>query len=339
MTWVAWRRHRLVLAIVIGLFVALAIWMAFVAHTFHVAAVLDSENRCTVGYNNLRDLCTGDQTQATLIQWALLALPCIAGVMLGAPLVASEFHNNTNRLGWTQGISRSRWYITKWLLVALPLLVATSLFQLVASWWRPNVNGLFGLGFVQVLGVGSGRMDPSWFAISGVVPVAYTLFAFASGVSIGIIVRRTPWAIAGTLALYAGVALLMVLVVRPNLLPQTFVQSSTTGSSSAVLQSGNANQDQPWLIRFGFRYRPGFTVPDGAPSADVVGEDCQNFTTNYVNVKPYFTCLSKHDVQEGAFYQPDRHYWPLQWIEGGIYLVASIALFGVGLWSVRRWRA
>jgi len=345
--WVAWRRHRLMLAVVLGLMGALAVWMAFVAHTFHVAAVLDLENRCPVTpYSTQRNLCSGDETQAGIIQWLLLALPCVAGVLLGGPLVAGELHHSTNRLAWTQGISRNRWYITKWLLVAVPLAAATALFQLVANWWRPNVNCVFGVGVVEGLGVGFGRLEPSSFAVTGIVPVAYALFALALGVALGAVVRRTPWAIAGTLVLYAGVALMMVLLIRPNLLPQTFVPvtaSSSTGvfGSTQVLQSGSADTNEPWLITFGFRYQPGYPVPGGAPSADAVGADCTTTTTgpSIENVTSYVTCLSDHHVQQGAFYQPARHYWPLQWIEGGIYLLASVVLFGVGLWSVRRWRA
>lgn len=343
MTWVAWRRHRLVLAIVLGVYVALVIWMVFVAHTFDVAAALRSAHRCPISLGNRRNSCNGDQIQAEIIQVLLLMLPAVAGVALGAPLVASEFHANTNRVAWTQGISRTNWFVTKWMLLASVLVVGTTLFQIVANWWRPRVEEFavfFGFGN-SILDTGFGRIEPSSYAITGIVPVAYVLFAFSLGVALGALIRRTTLAIVGTLILYGGLAVIMVLFVRPNLLPQTFVpQGASQGlgaASSGYPQSGTGLlRQQPWFLSFGYRYHPGFHVPSGAPSAASVAQTCQNQNYSYA---PYLTCLSKHEIQMGTFYQPDRHYWPLQWIEGGIYLAASLLLFGMGLVSVRRWRA
>ena len=340
MIWVAWRRHRLMLAIVLGVYVALVIWMVFVAHTFDVAAALRGAHRCPVSPGSPRNACNGDQTQAEIIQILLLMLPAVVGVVLGAPLVASEFHSNTNRVAWTQGISRTKWFVTKWVLVASALFVGTTLFQIVANWWRPRVEEFaFFLGFSNsILDTGFGRIEPSSFAITGIAPVAYVLFAFSLGVALGALIRRTSLAIVGTLILYGGLAVIMVLFVRPNLLPQTFVpQGASQGLSSGLLQSGDSVVRQPpWFLGFGYRYHPGFNIPSGAPSASSAAQTCQDQNYSYA---PYLTCLSRHEIQMGTFYQPDRHYWPLQWIEGGIYLAASLVLFGVGLVSIRRWRA
>jgi hypothetical protein len=49
--------------------------------------------------------------------------------------------------------------------------------------------------------------------------------------------------------------------------------------------------------------------------------------------------MTDHHLQWGEFSQAAEHYWPLQWKEGEIYFGASFILFGIGLWSVRRWRA
>lgn len=348
MTWLAWRRHRLMLVIVLGLFVALVVWMIFVAHTFDVAAMLRRTNNCPVSYGGVRNYCTGDDTQARVIELVLLAFPCIIGVVLGAPLVASELHANTNRLSWTQGISRTKWFVTKWLLIATTLVAATLLFELVVTWWRPHVNS-FGGSFLPTLLPTFNRMVPGSFAITGIVPAAYVLFAFSLGVALGAVIRRTPWAIAGTLLVYTGVALLMVLVVRPNLLPQTFVSyaqefpsSGTYGIGAgqaaipAPIRAEQAKLNQAWNVDSGYRYRPGFQVPSGAPSAGAAGQGCED--RNY-NTAPFLNCLSTHGLQQGQFFQAANHYWPLQWIESGIYVLASILLFVAGLLSVRRWRA
>lgn len=49
--------------------------------------------------------------------------------------------------------------------------------------------------------------------------------------------------------------------------------------------------------------------------------------------------LTAHKVEAGTLYQPSSHYWTLQWGEAGIYAIAVIALFGLTLWAVRRWKA
>jgi hypothetical protein len=53
----------------------------------------------------------------------------------------------------------------------------------------------------------------------------------------------------------------------------------------------------------------------------------------------YFTCLSRHRVQEGEFFQSAANYWTLQWREALIYVVACAALLVTSLVLVRRWRA
>jgi hypothetical protein len=196
-----------------------------------------------------------------------------------------------------------------------------------------------GIGVLQFgLGFGSDHIQPTVFNITGIVPIAYTLFAFSLGVTLGALIRRTPWAIAATVVAYGAAALLMVVAVRPNLMPQTFVAFQDQVAASPLSSGFTASDRMPWNLRSGYRYAPSYLAPTGAPSADAAGQACQLQATG-LTPAGYDRCIADHHLQEGEFYQVADHYWPLQWKEAAIYFGAAIILFGIGLWSVRRWRA
>jgi hypothetical protein len=271
--------------------------------------------------------------QAFAINLLLLLLPCLVGVVFGAPLVAGELEHKTNRLAWTQGISRTRWFVSKCLVVGLILVGLAALLAVVAQWWSSHTFDAQGfsldVGHLH-LGTGETRIGPQYFAITGIVPVAYTLFAFGLGAALGAFVRRTSWAIVGTVVGYTAVALLMVLVVRPSLVPPSFSANQNFNSGFSVGVPTSA-----WDLGEGFRFAPGTHTRSGA-SAGAIAQTCQDRNNMYA---PYLRCLVKHDVQAGAFFQPAKNYWALQWREATIYVAASIVLLGVAYWAVRRWRA
>ena len=74
------------------------------------------------------------------------------GMVFGAPVVASELEHSTNRLVWTQSVSRTRWLLTKWAVVLAPLVVFITILTVVAQWWTGHVflelyaETLFGVG-------------------------------------------------------------------------------------------------------------------------------------------------------------------------------------------------
>jgi ABC-type transport system involved in multi-copper enzyme maturation permease subunit len=325
----------LILAVIL---IALSIWMAFVAHSYDVASMLRRTNRCPNPYGSPSSSCTGPIGQAQAILLILLALPCLIGLAMGTPLVAGELHGHTNRVAWTQSISRTRWLVTKWLFAAVGLLALSSLFELVVNWWFGHVH----VAYIGVLlfsqGYGSDHIQPTLFNVTGVVPTAYVLFAFSLGVALGAVIRRTPWAIAATVVAYGLAALVMVTAVRPNLMPQTFVAYSTQAGTSPLSLGQGTLDRAPWVLGFGYRYAPGYKVSFNSPSADAAGRECQVLTEG-PTLNPYDRCITDHHLQAGEFYQAADHYWPLQWREAAIYLGASIILFGIGLWSVRRWRS
>ena len=139
---------------------------------------------------------------------AMLALPAVIGVFWGAPLVARELENGTHRLVWTQSISRTRWLATRVGLVGLFALAGAAAVTALVSWWcgpiddALNAGATSGSGFLEQT-----RMQPVIFAARGIVPIAYTAFAFALGVTAGTVLRRTVPAMALTLVVFVAVGL------------------------------------------------------------------------------------------------------------------------------------
>jgi hypothetical protein len=346
--WLTWRRHRLTLTLTIGALIVLGVWMLFVAHRWTLF-IDDNENLYRICGNNFgcRNRLASKQgfvslggtfsitRQATAIDLILLTVPCVLGVVFGVPLVSGEFAHSTNRLLWTQGISRSKWLAVSWLLVALPLVILISLYSVFEWWW--SYHAYFGSVFTHY-GF-EGRVSPPVFGATGLVPVAYTLFALALGTAMGAILRRIPLAVIGTVVLYAAVALLMVTTIRPVLAPRVFVPITNLdyGFGTDFLI--------PWKLGPAYRFVPGSDVRGGA-SATEIGVTClskdpneDGLVSEHVLDPPFARCLASQHIQFGTVYMPYRSFWLLQWRESAIYLILSGGLFGLSIWSVRRWQA
>jgi hypothetical protein len=281
--------------------------------------------------------------QVSEINVVLLVVPCVVGVLLGAPLVAGEYDDRTNRLAWTQGIGRTRWYVTKWVAVGIPVLAMVSVLAFGTHLWSFHV-----VGATQLTGnwgslTNWGRMQPGVFPVSGVVPFAYALFAFALGATLGALIRRTPWAVVGTVVVYGLALLVVTTTVRPLLAPQLFVpyQSGNTSVATQHILYGSAygpsagGQTEPWLISSDYRFAPGYHPPAGTPSPDAIVSHCESHTAGAA----FLGCVFTAHLVYGGSYQPTANFWNLQWRESVIYVAASVMLLVLGLWAVRRWRA
>lgn len=329
MIWLTWRQHRAVLLVSAGVVAAFAVWMLLVQHDYSQAShaiarsctsgQLYSQNSpCTALYSRQ----TSAWEQGDIIRWLLLALPVLFGVLLGAPLFAGEFERKTVLLAFTQSISRTRWMVIRWLLIGLAAVALASALAVLSNWW-------FGQVPTNGSGVGS-RIQPQGFDVTGIVPAAYALFGFALGAALGMVLRRTARAIFGTVVLFATARLLFEHYARPNLAAQGFLPESANGG--ATLVSGNS-----WYLSTTYRARdlPGTDHSISQAYINDVIRMCQS-NQPFLN---WNECLDRHGLQLGTYFQPSSHYWILQWGEAAAFTAAAIALFGIALWEVRRWRA
>ncbi len=137
MIWLTWHRQRKLLFLFAVLTAGLALWMYLVGHSFEMQA----GKHC--GFKSPEcNAVNGSfplDRQAAVIDILALFLPCLMGMVFGAPLVASELEHSTNRLAWTQSVSRTRWLLTKWVVVLAPLLLLVLILTLVSQWWTGRV--------------------------------------------------------------------------------------------------------------------------------------------------------------------------------------------------------
>lgn len=331
MIWMVLRRYRLLFAVMFALVVGLVIWMYFLGHAFDDAVASPACHRSTFGCDVYTDL----NKQAIALNILVLAVPCLFGVVFGAPLVAGEFDQHTNRLAWTQGISRTRWLVSKWLTVLVVLVLFATLLTLVAQWWVARTYEQLPFQLVETVGVGQvGHIQPQFFPITGVVAVAYTVFAFSLGVASGVVVRKVSWAIAGTVVIFTAVALLMVALIRPNLAPQVFAPASGQPGPGGATFADELRLGA-WNLGTSYVYASGARNIVNGPSAPTVAQHCET----YPYVAHYFGCLKANGIEFGTYFQPSTNYWELQWWESAILVSSSVLLLVAAVAGVRRWRA
>ncbi len=326
MIWVTWRQHRrelLVLALVLGAIAAYLIHygLAEYAAYYHVAngisvATCQQQHRqdalCDALSTDFYDTYSNDLV--SLI--ALILLPVLVGMFLGAPLVARELEHGTHRLVWTQSVTRLRWLLVKvGAQVGATLLLFAAL-SLIVRWWIGPfnlTNGPFG----------------QYYDITGIVPLAYLAYALALAIAAGAFLRRTVPAMFATLVGYLAVRIPIGVWARPQFVPPL----SVTWDPYIVLPKSNpGNQD--WTLYFGFVDQSGQHV-----SPPQVYNTCSPAGTPPVDYTPgssFTACTHAHGWIETAIWQPADRYWLFQGIESAIFLGLAAVLLGLAIWWVRR---
>jgi ABC-type transport system involved in multi-copper enzyme maturation permease subunit len=206
MTWLTWRQFRVQALVAIGLLAVLAIYVLFtgphISHVFNsYAANCHPKNTCNPVMSNrvgkLKKLLPEFDDLVTLA-------PALIGMFWGAPLVAREVESGAIRLVFTQSVSRAQWLRSKLLVVGAGAAVAGGVVSLTISWWARAWDHYNSLPF-------------GTFDTRDLVPVAYSVFSFALGVLIGLLIRRTLPAMAMTLVLYGCANAAFGQWVRPHL--------------------------------------------------------------------------------------------------------------------------
>jgi ABC-2 family transporter protein len=323
MIWLAWRQQRQqVLAGAIGL-ALLATWL-FVSHlgiarvwrTTGLASCFASPGRDCSGVSDVFN--THYEGLQFLIPLFLL-VPLLVGLFLGAPLVAREIEQGTERLAWTQSVTRGRWFWSKLALIAAAAVAGAAAFAELVTWWSS-----------MLIRAGGDRIQPGAFDVLGIAPVAYVVFALAVGVLMGSLIRRTLPAMAATLAGFVGVRALVTLVLRRHYLPAKTTSEPFFGQGSVVTQPA-------WILHSETVNSAGHVISSSGPQIDL----------NYVTAGCHLggpgatklalrQCLHKLGIHLVQTYQPDSRFWAFQGIEFAIYIGLALALLFTAAWVVRR---
>jgi hypothetical protein len=212
---------------------------------------------------------------------------------------------------------------------------------------------------------------PGVFDERGIVPVGYAAFAFAFGVTVGVLIRRTVPAMAVTIVAYLAARLAFTYLIMPNLLTPlratSFVQlgglTSAGGPSNGQQPPGlGAPNPADWVLSSNTINAAGRVIgQNGAinmangnqgiafqPEASGVWLSgvgrCPNIPagtpigpgSNLAQSGALQTCVDKLGVRQELLYQPISRFWDFQWLELAIFLGAAAVLAGFCFWWVRR---
>jgi ABC-type transport system involved in multi-copper enzyme maturation permease subunit len=335
MNWLIWRQHRKQLFIFSGLlliFAAVAIPSGF--HFWHVYQHLSAGCAQSCNSSDLRDAIFKTQFDGLVtnaVKIILLGLPFLLGVFVGVPLLAKEYAEKTNKLVWTQGISRKKWLTSKIAWVLFATIVYAGTFSAIATWFSKTGNI-----------VNHDRFAVLAFSSQGIVPVAITVFAVSVGVLFGAWFKKVLPALGATLGL------LIVLQIGVPLLARThYVTPSvyTTGFLLSGDKGGDPfsthqipNNEGAWVVRgrmvnnsgqdFDWSNPPS-SCKVAAPTAikqepgvkrhPVIGQN---------NIFMDLDCLNSLGYHWEIKYQPSYRYWNFQRIEVGLYAVLSLVAVG-----------
>ena len=339
----AWRQFRLQAAIAASLLALVAVVViltgAHLAHLYdRTVAPCASRRDCSTA---IASFLRSDQFLQAGLPPLLLVAPALMGVFWGAPLVAREIETGTFRLAWTQSVSRLRWLAVRLGLVGVVTMITAGLLSLMVTWW-----------FSPIDRINLNRFSPGIFSERGITPIGYAAFAFALGVTIGVLIRRTVPAMALTIVGFVGTRLAVTYWIRPLLAaplklvtaltmpgtgsgapPGSWVLSDQTlsasgrvigenggvgpNSAAGVVVSGSGAVSIP-----GVGSCPGVKLPTGQ------GPDLESPSVEHA----FDACVRHHGLRELLTYQSASRFWPFQWYETAIFLALALILIGVCWW-------
>jgi hypothetical protein len=204
------------------------------------------------------------------------------------------------------------------------------------TWWSGPVDTAFALKSSN--SISFIRVGPVLFAVRGIAPVGYAAFAFALGVTAGILIRRTVPAIAATLAAAAAVAIASALWIRPHLIAPVHALVTLTPAdiAAANLAAGHGGtvivMPPAWAVSRG-------TWLISAQTLDSAGHLFNAATVRACQANNQVACAAALDrlhLRDLITYQPAGRFWPLQWYETAIFLALAAMLAGICLWRIRR---
>lgn len=348
----AWRQLRAQATVAgIGLAVVAVLLALTGPHLVHLydTTVADcaTHGDCTAA---TRALLGTDRFVQSALNVLVIIVPALLGMFWGAPLVAREFESGTFRLVWTQSVTRTRWLTARIGLAGLAAMAVGGLLSLMATWW-----------FGPLDQVQADRLSSSIvFSTRDITPLGYSAFAFALGVTAGVVLRRTLTAMATTLVGFTFVRIAVGTWLRPRLIsplhfdfalnPNTtgygFSGSLLSNSGPDTLQPNTPNIPGAWFYSTRIVDRAGNTLTSAVVRADCpsVGAGGGGPSSGGHGPVPAAVQQALHDcvakvaaTYHGvATFQPGDRYWTFQAYETAIFVGAAVLLAGFCLWWVHR---
>ncbi len=344
MIWLTWRQFRaqawVACAALAMVAVALTVTGLHLAHLYDISgiATCHAHSVCGTVANTFMNQVKASSTDNVLFYGGIAvmyAVPALIGVFWGAPLVSREIEAGTFRLAWNQSVTRTRWLAVKLALIGLSAIATAGLLSLMISWWASPIDQALGLAADRNGPSGLNRFTPLLFGAHGITPIGYAAFAFALGVTAGVLIRRTIPAMATTLAVFTGALITMSLWVRPHLItplrvtlalnPASIYQVAA-GSGGQIKVTAAVNLPGAWVLSNQTIAASGYTsVPATQACTSGSIQTCNAY-------------LGTLHLRQLVTYQPASRYWPFQWYEMAIFLALALVLAGACFWWVRHRR-
>lgn len=303
LTWVAWRQHRTALTVFVVMVSLVAIFIAvtgFVLHPFRTNVFIAAPNSQWRLF---------DATN-TLLRLVLPLIPALAGLFLGAPLIAREIETGAERFTWVQGAGRTRWFVATVVPAVVLLAVIATGLGLEYRWWTAPL-------------LGPGRYwRPDLFGLRPLPFTGWIVFGFTLGVFFGAVIRRTVAAMAATVACYLLLMYEAAANWRLNYLPPLHEvaqhpQFAPGGGYGYSLYFGGQHGPRPDILSSALAW------PDGRLLR----------LPQYHHPPAWFRL---HHIQVLVTYQPGSRLMLFQYIEFGWLIVLSAILLAAALVLIRR---
>jgi ABC-type transport system involved in multi-copper enzyme maturation permease subunit len=344
MIWLTWRQFRTQSLAVLAFLAAAAVYLLITGTRLRNSyaadlAVCRPRNDCFGILHGLQSQYNGPLDLAELV---VMAAPALIGIFWGAPLIAGELERGTHYLTWNQSVSRTRWLAVKFTGVALASVVTAGALSLLITWWASPLDTLSG-----------SRWGTQAFNARNLAPLGYAAFAFALGVTLGLLIRRTLPAMAVTIAVFAAVQVLVTVAVRPNLLPATTATVAVNQATMSQAVRFNRSEADTGPVGIDLPAPTGSWVQSETPALNSAGQPIQTraILTCWSQMaggssgkggSPGFgslgACLAPQNLHVDITYQPADRYWPLQWIETALYLVFAALLAAACFRRIHRLR-
>lgn len=269
----------------------------------------------------------------------VLAMPFLLGMFVGVPLIAREYIDNTNKLIWTQGVSRRRWLTSKLAWTFLMTVIFAGIFAAFTTWWSKTGNVVY-----------QGKFATVPFDMQGLAPVGYALFAVSLGVALGTWLKRILPAIAVMLAVLLAVQIVVPTYLRPHYKAQstyTF-QMSDDPKGGAMQEPELPHMGAAWKTSSVLINRQGQALdwanppqactftPEQVDSMLKNGSAKGGFVGRQNRKVVSMDCLKKTGYQWRVTYHAANQYWKFQAIESALYVLLAVPFIAFTYWLVLR---
>jgi hypothetical protein len=331
MMWFTWRQFRTQTWITVGGLAVIGVVLAVAGHNLadlwaSSGAAACHSNCDTAVSTFLDEVRSGINDKVYNFSLALMyVVPALIGIFWGAPLIARELETGTHRLAFNQSITRTRWLATKLAIIGGAAVASVGLLSWAVGSWAHHIDH-----------ANDNRITPLVYGARGIVPIGYALFAFVLGVTMGMLIRRTVPAMATTLAIYIGAVVSMPLWIRGHLAPTVHrtppldlsrINNLSIHPGGLLEVVSGASPHGAWLLSNTTITSTGHLFTGPANPQFCGGNQGFQACVNWIG---------SLGLRQDLAYQPASHFWPLQFVETGVFLAAAVLLAGFCFWWTRR---